>query len=153
MARIYHGPAHLMDISRKETLPKEEKLSETINPIIEQAFISAPAQLKQAAMNVLKEEAIKTVYVDKIIEVIKEIPVEIIKEVKVIEERIVEKPIEIIKTIVQMVPVEKIVEVIKEIEVLKEIEKFVDKEIKIIPMFVKVALVLQSLLIIGLLVK
>ena len=68
--------------------------------------------------------------VEKIVEVIKEVPVE----------RIVEKPVEVIKEVIKRVPVEKIVhkEVIKEVPVERIVEKvvkeivYVDKPFEIV---------------------
>jgi len=89
-----------------------------------------------------KEQRIKTVekfiekevFVDRVVEVIKEVPFETIKEVIVEKEVFVDKPIEVIKEIF----VDRVVEVIKEVpfetikEVIVEKEVFVDRIVEVI---------------------
>jgi len=62
--------------------------------------------------------------IEKIKEVIKEVPVEVIKEIEIVKEI----PIEVIKEVEKIVEVIKEVEIIKEIEVIKEVEVEVVKE-------------------------
>lgn len=148
MATIFHGPKHLMTDLIKEVIPQQEESPLFTDDTYAQQ-LSAPIELKQLAMESLSKDAIKieTIYVDKIVEVIKEVPVETIKEIRIIEEKIIQVPvIQYVETIV-----EKIVE--KPVEVIKEIEKFIDKEIKIIPLWIKAIVIIQSLLIIGLIIK
>lgn len=96
-------------------------------------------------------EVIKEVPVD----IIKEIQVEVIKEVKVIEEKIVEKIVEI--QVIKEFPVfkEKIIKefIDRPFETIKEIEKLVVKEIKIVPYYVYGIMIIETLAIIGLLLK
>ena len=73
---------------------------------------------------------------EKIVEIIKEVPVEVIfekeikvpYEVQVIKEVVKEVPVEVIKEVIKEVPVEVIKEVIKEVEV--EVIKEVIKEVQ-----------------------
>lgn len=89
----------------------------------------------------------------KIVEVIKEVPVEVVREIRTIEEKIVEKEVQVIKEF----PVykEKIIKefVDRPIEVVKEVEKEIVKEIKLVPLWAYGALLAQTLTIIILLLK
>lgn len=106
----------------------------------------------------IKEIPVEVIkYIDRPIEIIKEIPVEIIKEVKVIETQIIEKPIEIIKEV--QVEVIKEIEVVKKeiveipTEILKEIIKIETQILEKVPMWCMIAMVLELTVIIGLLIK
>ena len=123
----------LLGVESEKTIEIQEKIVEV--PIEVEKIVEV---IKEVPVDVIKE-------VDKIVEVIKEVPSppvevikyidrEVIKEIPVekivniydnseptIIEKIVEKPVEVIKE------VEKIVE--KPIEVIKEIEKIVEKQI------------------------
>lgn len=71
-------------------------------------------------------EVVKKVPVEKIVEVIKEVPIEIKGDTKIITKEIIkEVPVEKVVEVVKEVPVEKIVEVIKQVP----IEKIITKEI------------------------
>jgi len=135
MGRIYQGPAHLMDSYEKPVSIIQESL-----PIIAESKLIEI--IKEVPVEIIKEIKVieeKIIHVPVIEYVIKEVPVEIIKEIKIIEEKLVH------------VPVIEYVE--KHIEVIKEIEKFVDKEIKVVPLWIKVIAIIEALLIIGLLIK
>lgn len=89
----------------------------------------------------------------KEVEVIKYIPQEIIKIEKEYIEKPIDKIVEVVKEVIRIekeyieVPIEKI------IEIEKEIEKFVDKEIKIIPKWVFGVVAIETLLIIVMIIK
>lgn len=109
---------------------------------------------------VIEKEVIKyiEVPVEKVITVVKEIPVEVVKEVKVVEEKLVEVikevPVEVVKIEEKIIekPVEKLVEIIKEIPT--EVKVVEEKIINVfhIPMWCKIIIGLQSLVIITLLI-
>jgi len=137
----------LLGVESEKTIEIQEKIVEV--PIEVEKIVEV---IKEVPVDVIKE-------VDKIVEVIKEVPSppvevikyidrEVIKEIPVekivniydnseptIIEKIVEKPVEVIKEVEKIV--EKPIEVIKEvekivekpIEVIKEIEKIVEKQI------------------------
>jgi hypothetical protein len=103
----------------------------------------------------------------KIKKIIEYVPQEVIKEVKIIEEKIIEKPVEVIKYVEKEVRVieEKILEVIKEvpkeikiieertIEKPVEIIKHIDKIIHKIPNWVIGMISIETIAIILLLIK
>jgi len=108
----------LLGVESEKTIEIQEKIVEV--PIEVEKIVEV---IKEVPVDVIKE-------VDKIVEVIKEVPVEVIKEVEKIVEVIKEVPVEIINE------VEKIVEVIKEVpsppvEVIKYIDREVIKEIPV----------------------
>lgn len=104
---------------------------------------------KEISVERLVEKEVK-IYIDKIVEIIKEVPVDVVREVERIKEvivpveKIVEKevqvikevPVEIIKEVI--VPVERVVE--KEVQIVKEfpvyqekiIKEFVDRPIEVV---------------------
>lgn len=93
-----------------------------VEPIIIEKIVEVPVE-------VIKEvEKIVEVPVDRMIEIIREVP--IIEEI----ERIVEVPVDRIVEIERIVevPVDRIVEVTKEVEVIKEVEKIVEVPVEII---------------------
>lgn len=97
----------------------------------------------------------------QIIETIKEVPIEVIKEipVEVIVEKIIyiDKPIEVIKEVEKLIKVDNTIEIIKEIPVEVKIieEKLIEivKKELIIPMWCKIAMGAELLIILGLLIK
>ena len=108
----------LLGVESEKTIEIQEKIVEV--PIEVEKIVEV---IKEVPVDVIKE-------VDKIVEVIREVPVEVIKEVEKIVEVIKEVPVEIINE------VEKIVEVIKEVpsppvEVIKYIDREVIKEIPV----------------------
>jgi len=111
------------DIERYGLIGNTEKIIEYVDKEIPIEVIKYVEKevIKEVPIEIIKEiekEVVQTVYIEKevpiekIVEVIKEVPIYITGETQTIE-KIVEVPIE----------VEKIVEVIKEIEVIKDIEK------------------------------
>ena len=124
-------------------LPKTASIVEVRGPFEEEKKVEVESeevkglgegvQVVEKIVEVVKEVPVEKV-VEKIVEVVKEVPVEkiveVVKEVPVEKIVEVEKPVEVIKEVIKEVPVEKIVEVEKPVEVVKEVIKEVPVEVE-----------------------
>lgn len=141
MGKLFQGTAkHFEDYSGTVVSPLT---SDILSPI-------APKASAAEVIEVIKEIPIE-IFIEK--EVIKYVdrPVEIIKEVEKIVTKTIVKEIEVIKHVPKEIEKEVIKYVDKHIEIIKEIEKEIIKGV--LPLWAKVALIAQGLLIIGLLIK
>jgi hypothetical protein len=126
-----------------------------LGPLSQPKFFKEPNVVERIVEKTVEVPVIQEVikYVPQPFEVIKEIQVEVIKEVSVPVEVItyVERPVyvEILKEV--QVQVEKIVE--KPIEIIKEKLVTVVKKEAYVPLYAKIALIVQALVIIYLIIR
>lgn len=141
MGKIRIGPAEYPIKSLKE---------DAGIPVFAMPDLANPEPVRVKEIEVVERNIEIPVYIEKRIEV----PVEVIREItkEVIKEVIIEKPVEVIREII----VEKPVEIIKEIEKSVFVPKveFIDRiktntvNKKFIPLWIKIALVVETLAII-----
>jgi len=137
MGMMHVGPKALIDSMKQSSKPIDMPA-----PVDHSSLMARIAELEARA--------------PKIVEVIKHVPVEL----KVIEEKIVEKiiekPVERIVEVIKHVPFEvkvieeKLVEVLKEVPVIEE--KIIEKLVHITPIWLYGVVAIETLVIIGLLV-
>jgi len=143
MGKIYLGPKENTEIANT---PVEEISS----PLF---VYDNSAILLQNRISELEYQLQRTQI--QFVERIKE--VEVIKEIKVIEEKIIEIPIEIIKEVIkkEFIEIPKYIEVLKDRIIEKEVEviKEIEKEIKVVPLLVWGIMIVETVILIGLLIK
>jgi hypothetical protein len=118
-----------------------------LTPSVKKEAPSANVVYVDRIVEVVKEvevEKVVTRDVERVVEVVKEVPVEVIKEVKVYEHSVTEVPVDRIVEVIKEVPVEKVVEV-KVPFVVHETHKVFET-----PLLVKVVLIAQAAIIVGL---
>jgi seryl-tRNA synthetase len=147
MSFLHIGPKQFIeDIKNSNSLKKSK---DTVNYSFH--ALKLESEILKTRIEELENKALNIE--TKIVEVIKEVPVEVIREVRVVEERIVEKEVQVIKEF----PVykEKIIKefVDRPIETIREIEKEVVREIKTLPIWVYGVFLIETLTIVILLLK